>query len=341
MGNISLKPPLESSGNNNCIDIIPYINETHIIKPNTIFVSIASYRDYECSDTLKSLFTHAKYPSRIFVGVCEQNKQGEYSEICSKTDEDIISMYMDNIRTITLPHTQAKGPTYARYHCSKLWRGEQYFLQIDSHTHFIKDWDSDLIGMIETLKKDGVKKPVLSAYPPSKDQMKVSGFPEMDNGKFTNDILIFLCGWSKPSSKPILARKPWVAAGLMFMESKFLSQVPFDPYLSHVFMGEELLFSARLWTNGWDIYAPNKKVLYHHYNRKGLPMYHSDISESYVCRKNAEKRIFYILGLIDKHAINKEYLTDVDYYSLGKVRSINDFWEFAKVNYKNKTIVKI
>ncbi len=30
-----------------------------------------------------------------------------------------------------------------------------------------------------------------------------------------------------------------------------LQEVPFDPELPYLFMGEELLYSARLWTHGW------------------------------------------------------------------------------------------
>jgi UDP-GlcNAc:polypeptide alpha-N-acetylglucosaminyltransferase len=30
-----------------------------------------------------------------------------------------------------------------------------------------------------------------------------------------------------------------------------MQEVPFDPELPYLFMGEELLYSARLWTAGW------------------------------------------------------------------------------------------
>ena len=44
---------------------------------NTIFVSIASYRDENCPKTLYSLFKNAKYPERVFVGICQQNKTSD------------------------------------------------------------------------------------------------------------------------------------------------------------------------------------------------------------------------------------------------------------------------
>ncbi len=44
----------------------------------------------------------------------------------------------DQIRTITIPFADAKGPTNARHLAATLYRGEDYFMQIDSHTSFIQ-----------------------------------------------------------------------------------------------------------------------------------------------------------------------------------------------------------
>ena len=96
------------------------------MKPNTIFVSIASYRDDICNSTLKNLYEKAQFPLNVFVGICQQNKDGD-----PDCQGDIIN---SNIRIIRLDYRDAKGPTYARYMCSQLWDGEEYFLQIDS-TH--------------------------------------------------------------------------------------------------------------------------------------------------------------------------------------------------------------
>ena len=37
----------------------------------------------------------------------------------------------------------------ARYLGAKFYQGEQYYLQIDSHSEFVKDWDAKLIKMME------------------------------------------------------------------------------------------------------------------------------------------------------------------------------------------------
>jgi hypothetical protein len=37
------------------------------------------------------------------------------------------------------------------------------------------------------------------------------------------------------------------------VRSEFLIDVPFDPYLPWIFMGEEIALSLHAWTHGWDI----------------------------------------------------------------------------------------
>ena len=111
------------------------------IKKDTIFVSIASYRDKVCNTTVKSLLDSADNKDRIFVGICQQNKDG---------DQDCLESFEEypNLKIIRLKHTEAEGPTYARYKCSTLWDGEEYYFQIDSHTKFVESWDTKLICRI-------------------------------------------------------------------------------------------------------------------------------------------------------------------------------------------------
>jgi hypothetical protein len=161
----------------------------------------------------------------------------------------------------------------------------------------------------------------------------------MDNGRLNaENIPSFLCGWSEPSDIPKRSNKPWAAAGFMFLEAEFLYSVPFDPNLSHLFQGEETLFSARLWTNGWDFYTPNRKVAYHHYNRNKAPLYHQDLKDSSECRSKAEKRVLFLLGLIPKQSVADDFLRDHNNYGLGKFRTITDFWKTSGIDFSSKTV---
>ena len=93
---------------------------------------------------------------RVYVGICQQNK--EAPESCTAG----LKVGPGHIRTIDLEHTQAKGPTYARYLCATLYAGEDYFMQIDSHTRFMQGWDRTLV---DTVRRCPSAKPVLTHYP--------------------------------------------------------------------------------------------------------------------------------------------------------------------------------
>lgn len=323
----------------NCIDFIPYKSTPEYeIRPDTIFVSVASYRDAECSMTLDTIFNNADHPERIFVGICEQNKKDEPDESCISP---LVSKYINNIRVKSLDYTEAKGPTYARYYCADLWKGEQYFFQIDSHTTFVKHWDTDIVNMHKQIKSDPNEsnKPVLSVFPPTKDQMILQGVPEFDNGELPeNNILKIYCGWTEISDKPKRSNKCWAAAGFMFLESTFLYEVPFDPNLSHLFGGEEVLFSARLFTHGYDYYTPNKNICYHHYSRTKAPNYSRDVTNSAECRGNAEKRVLFLLGLLPRNSVVDDFLQNTNKYGLGTFRTISDFWNASGVDFEFRTV---
>ena len=59
-----------------------------------------------------------------------------------------------NTRVAAIPSDQATGPCWARGVAFSLWRGEDYFLQIDSHMRFRPGWDSYLIWQLEMTRED-------------------------------------------------------------------------------------------------------------------------------------------------------------------------------------------
>ena len=59
--------------------------------------------------------------------------------------------------------SESLGPYMARYMGAKLYQGENYYLQIDSHSEFVVSWDVKLIKMTDDAP---ALKPVISTYPP-------------------------------------------------------------------------------------------------------------------------------------------------------------------------------
>lgn len=57
------------------------------------------------------------------------------------------------------------------------------------------------------------------------------------------------------------------AAGFSFAPSSWLLQVPYCPHLPHLFFGEEQAMLLRMWTRGWDVYAPTQPLAFHQWER--------------------------------------------------------------------------
>jgi UDP-GlcNAc:polypeptide alpha-N-acetylglucosaminyltransferase len=329
------------------------------VDTDTIFVSVASFRDDECFKTVNDMFVKAKNPKRVFLGIIQQNeptdtKQLEcvpldYGATCSVSD----FCPTDNIRVRRVVATEAKGPTFGRYVAMLMYRGEKYFMMIDSHNRFVREWDTRLINMYRLIPS---KKGVLSHYPSSwtGEGMNLEGgggVTVMCNGHFIGTGFIRMDGTvMERTSTPRL--QPFSAAGFLFADARLVHEVPFDPYLDYLFDGEEILYSARMWTHGWDLYAPNENMLFHFYIRSHAPRVwsvpnnqwwvHQQVSNARVqmfLKVNVENSTDLLMTPENVRSSTKwqqhekdRLLAEMDRYGLGTERSIEQYWKFAMVD---------
>jgi hypothetical protein len=153
-------------------------------KEDSIFVSLAAFREHLLGQTLKSAFDQADHPERLYIGAVVQNCFGLDGTVCrtglvvvgkNAEGKDQVKVsdappdkngieefcndpnyqkYCDNgqIRAIYVHDTDALGPATARYYASKLWGGETYFMQMDSHLEFAKSWDAKYINEVRAAK---------------------------------------------------------------------------------------------------------------------------------------------------------------------------------------------
>jgi [Skp1-protein]-hydroxyproline N-acetylglucosaminyltransferase len=365
-----------------------------IREDDSVFCSLASFRDHLLGATLKEAFRKAKNPDKIFVGAIVQNCFGdEYTcqtgvqvvgtrddgspitkisdtvpdkngieEFCN--DEDY-KKYCERgqIRALYVNETEALGPSMARYHASKLWGGETYYVQADAHLRFSPDWDARYIAEVQAAKS--YPKAVLSAYPP--------GFNEDDKSEYiggtsgsrlctcefsTSDVEEYIIrintGTKCKGSFPGPTQVAFIAAGFFFARAEFLTDVPFDPYLPWTFMGEEIALSMRAWTAGWNIYAPRENLIAHQYRpgRMGLPKFWGSVGQTYgrpgpgfsnFVQSRIIKRIKHMVGYLDvsREAVEAEgdgmVLIDSEHYSLGKVRTREAYLNFTHINLEKMT----
>ena len=124
---------------------------------DSIFLSVASYRDENCIHTLNGAYQKSKDPLKLFVGLVQQNchqdcksgimEGGHVEDVepdmdCQKAFcEGPMKAYCGNVRVLNIDEPESLGPYAARYFASKLWYGEQWFMQTDAHMTFAQDWD--------------------------------------------------------------------------------------------------------------------------------------------------------------------------------------------------------
>jgi hypothetical protein len=249
----------------------------------SIYLSIVSFRDEACPDTLKQAFTGAMNPEKLFVGLVQQNMfEG------AKPDPDCYVLFCSsevgnklcnsgNVRLLQMKDSETLGPYMARYFASKLWQGEEWYVQTDSHMKFQPHWDESLIQM---LKNAPSQRPVISHFPPPQDgdlaNLPVSRIcgPVFATSDLEGQIIRFEGSNNYDEVKLDTPRfAPFVSAGYLAAHSDMLRDVPFDPFLPYIFIGEEILLSARLWTSGYDIFSPTDNLVGHHYERNASPKF--------------------------------------------------------------------
>jgi len=321
------------------INPLPLIN---INKKNLIFINIASYRDPECNKTIKSLIYNSSNWNNLRITICQQNAIEDTDCI-----HDIDEKYLTNMNIIRLSYKDARGQTWARFLIQQKYTGEEYYMQIDSHTIFEKDWDSKLIKTLNELPD----KSCLTQYLP---HYKIGEF-NTEQKLRTNLVVSRICpldGFTRITSQysNIIDKfsKPFISNGwsgcFSFSRGDICRDAPIDCYTPDVFFGEEMDITLRLFTRGWNFYAPNYPIAYTNFNRgyrdtfwqkKGIG-YDKNIT---LCSR---LRIHYRLGTLPdylKNIIENDYpelLIEHKKFQLGKTRTLNDYEKLIGFSFKKE-----
>ena len=297
-----------------------------------IFVQIASYRDPECRETIDNLFKQALWPERVYVSICWQHLDGDPEPFHRDRG------YADRVRLVAVDANDSQGVCWARRMTQHLWSGEEFTLVTDSHMRFISGWDE---AYISELQKCPSEKPMLSATPAGytpPDILERNPKPTVRRPDFFSEQGEMRCKGLTLRSNPDLPLKgAFVAAGFMFSRSEVIQEVPYDPYC--YFNQEEVLYSIRLWTHGWDVYHPSFVTAYHYYfneksDAKALHWKDSSAWEQYQVR-GLER--FNYLTEHSPHA-SLDALAEVRTYGLGRERSLDQFQLFTGVDFRRKRI---
>jgi hypothetical protein len=222
-----------------------------------IFVSIASYRDPELENTIIDLFKKAKEPARIKIGICLQDTDEYYNNFPFKDHAQIKIAFIENVN--------ARGVCYARSKIQKeLLENEQYYLQIDSHTRFSYNWDTQLI---EQLKSCNDKKAILSCYP-NPYRLDDTNEQYLKNKQLSPHRYIrFESGCIRSNTSGLanlnIVPSKWIAAGFLFTYTDWCREVGYPKNI--FFNGEEDYLLIKSFLQNYNIYCPPISSVFHCY----------------------------------------------------------------------------
>ena len=293
-----------------------------------IFVSVASYRDPQLIPTLLDAQDKMSGEHEVKFGI-----------VCQEFDRHLPNFSkIQNYSLITMHPKFARGAGFARAEALKLYDGENYYLQIDSHTRFVKNWDKLCISQLSDAKRVTMNNKTMLSYFPapfipekkgdyfpksseSHPTMPTRQFPVHKKNKYWGAERIFFANDHRPH--PEVSKT--VLAGFIFASADLIKEIPYDPEIS--FFGEEICFAVRAWTRGWDICSPSENIVYHFYGREDHKKIWKDINLRKISWKeleeiSAEKQRKVLCGI------------EQGIFGAGTVRSLSDYEKFVGINFK-------
>jgi hypothetical protein len=293
---------------------------------DTIFVSIAAYRDPQLGPTIEDCLAKARWPERLTFGISWDHGP----------EESPLDRFSDPaFRVLDVDWRDSRGACWARAEIMKLWDNEKWFLQLDSHLRFVQDWD---VKLLEQAAATGSAKPVLSTYGTDFIPGELGPLPPdpmlLEFMCFTDDGVLLLRPvpirhW-RETNRPMRAR--FLGAMLLFAPGRFVREVPYDPEL--YFLGEEITLGVRAFTHAYDLFHPGEVIVWHEYLRADKPKHWTDhIAENGVKVQWWERDVP-SLRRVERLLTHPESGP----FGFGSERSVAEFEAYAGVSFAHRRI---
>jgi hypothetical protein len=326
----------------------------------TIYISVASYRDPECQPTVEDIFLRADHPERLRVAIIDQRAPDDPvppcdkpTKPCEEDPEQMLCKYAHLIDAFPIDAPLSVGPVFARHLANRMYRGEYFAMQVDSHVRFIEHWDSNVIGQWESARNEmGVLSVYLSDITNSIDPIthanKHPNRPIMCKTDYEGGgKMKHLRHGQQPEGIPGIHGEPTLhpfwAAGFSFARGHFVVQVPYDQYQPMVFQGEEIFQGLRGFTYGYDYYTPETSVAFHMYaikenktRRKQVKLFWENGSLYPGSAVAGMKRLNGIIGMGDPN--DEYYHGDEEEYGLGQARNKEKFFKLYGIHTDTQTV---
>lgn len=300
----------------------------------SIFVQIAAYRDFEVTPTILDAIKQSSGNHTINFGV----------HTVYVDESEINVPDLPNVKSVSSKAPENIGLGIGRALAHQFYDGEDYYLQCDSHSRFVKGWDDIAIHSVLNYQIQGIGKPLLTMYPANYWYSSLTAkYVEKDvlpEGHLSNIQFIENPDQFRSVRIPLQTAVPIkdenkfvksVSGGSIFTLGGFL---PFNTEIA--FYGEEIWLAARAYTNGFDLVVPDEQYMYHLYFNHNKP---EEINKRKLLWKDFPNE-FEELDKVSKALIYKT-LTEgtTGDLLLGTQRTIAEYGIFAGLDFVNGEIV--
>lgn len=232
----------------------------------SIFVSIASYKDSDINSTILDCFERASHPERVWVGLFLQDEE--------RVTEDF-KLWLEGFKwksqIILKTSTTALGCGWARnVILNELYNDSDYFLCIDSHSRFINDWDDKYIKLYSNIPTFGV----ISVFPlPYEFGQTYEDYTIHD--MVPNIYIPNAPVWDEDFRTPhciypvneLYKKVITISGGNLFGPGSMVEVLKL-PNWEYNPTFEQEIYSFLLFKAGYDIYATNQNIIFHKYAHK-------------------------------------------------------------------------
>lgn len=262
---------------------------------SSIYVSVPSISDDEFIKTLSRCLEKSSGLNKITIGAVgifyydEKKYIDDFIKFCKETD---------NIKFKIIDRSKNKGTGVARKEAFSFYNNEDYYLQIDSHSMFLANWDIILINNLEKAKEfTKLSRVVLSAYPPGYKYIKSNeiychdGWTTQSVSSFTTGSLLSITNhglgcrgceewlpfplWKEVrtyTDKRKYIPNPKISGAYLFADKEFAKDYIHLIKWNYGILEEELIMSIEAYNLGWKFYAINDIVPIAH-------LYAEDVNE--------------------------------------------------------------
>lgn len=288
---------------------------------SSLFISIVCFKDRDLPNTVRNMLRMAADPDQITIGIILQE------------DEEFLHLFDDlhkikNVKMKMYPSSWAQGCGKARAEAQRLYDGQDYFYQSDSHMRFVPGWEKLLIDELKGLPPKSILSTLPPGFMPLTEVLDSPSYNEMVFKHFFRNLPIHTAK-SYPLTRVPSTPKPtpFLAGGVLFAPGH-ICDMEFDPYF--YFHGEEFTMNLRLWTRGYTNYSPRFHFCWHSYrlpNSKHSVFIHElDPALDRFLHERSMSRYHMIAGLKNSSDLPADHLIEIERYGLGSERSVKS-WE--------------